>query len=492
MSPAYTTKEQFERWHIRDCARCGRRAAKAANWEGPICRTCFDHAVHTWGSCPACGTHRLLPGRRQAGEDVPVCRDCAAITRDFFCARCGFEGCLLGGRLCERCTLADKLTQALDDGTGQLRPELVPLRDGILGSQNLKRKLAWFGESRVPEVLAALARGDLRLTHEALAALPDWRTASSIRELLMHHGVLPRMDRQLMLFERWLAQRLVALEPPEHAQLVHRFATWNELRRLRRKAEDGPLRSTTTNESRQRINRAADFLAWLADHDISLDHCTQAALDAWHSEHYTTRRPAQAFLRWAMRSGAMPKLTWVWKTTTNPTPMAQHLRLALIRRLVADQTIPLRERTAGLLVLIYAQPLSRVVQMTIHDVITSDNEVLLRIGDPPTPAPGPLADLLRALLAERAAFSGPNKESTWLFPGRRAGQPLQHRSLGQALHRHGILVQAGRTSAIRQLVLQAPAPVVARMLGFHDKHTTRVLIEAGGNWNRYAPGDHDQ
>lgn len=64
-----------------------------------------------------------------------------------------FEGCLLGGRLCECYTLDQALTQAVDENTGQLRPDLVPLRDGILGSQNLKRKLAWFGESRVPEVL---------------------------------------------------------------------------------------------------------------------------------------------------------------------------------------------------------------------------------------------------------------------------------------------------------------------------------------------------
>ncbi|MFE7215535.1 hypothetical protein ACFY0A_39425 [Streptomyces sp. NPDC001698] len=38
--------------------------------------------------------------------------------RDFFCNRCGFEELLLGGRLCERCTLADALARLLDDGTG--------------------------------------------------------------------------------------------------------------------------------------------------------------------------------------------------------------------------------------------------------------------------------------------------------------------------------------------------------------------------------------
>ncbi len=36
---------------------------------------------------------------------------------------------LLGGRLCERCTLADRLTALLHDGTGRVRPEPTPLFD---------------------------------------------------------------------------------------------------------------------------------------------------------------------------------------------------------------------------------------------------------------------------------------------------------------------------------------------------------------------------
>ncbi len=48
----------------------------------------------------------------------------------------------------------------------------------------------------------------------------------------------------------------------------------------------------------------------------------------------------------------------------------------------------------------------------------------------------------------------------------------------------------GRTAALRQLVLQAPAPVVASMLGYHDETTTKVAADAGSPWTRYAPGGH--
>ncbi|MER7663669.1 MULTISPECIES: hypothetical protein [unclassified Streptomyces] len=54
----------------------------------------------------------------------------------------------------------------------------------------------------------------------------------------------------------------------------------------------------------------------------------------------------------------------------------------------------------------------------------------------------------------------------------------------------GVPAEKGRTSAIRQLVLQAPPPVIAQALGYHHKSTTRIATEAGAPWKNYAPGDH--
>jgi hypothetical protein len=472
---------------VRDCQRCQRSTVPTAIWEGPICRSCHTRAVRTWGCCPGCAAQRLLPGRRADGTSI--CRDCAGITSDFTCARCGVEGYLLKGRLCARCTLADKLTALLDDGTGRVRAELVPLRDGVLSTSRPTSTLTWFANPQVPELLTALACGTVPITHEALSQLPNWRTATFMRELLMHHGVLPMMDKQLMLFERWLTARLTAIPDPDHARVVSRFATWHELRRLRARAARHTVRPATTQDSRQRINRAIEFLAWLAERDTSLRTCAQSDVDAWYSTKYATRRSTSAFLSWAMTAGLMPELTLPQRRTSNPAPMAQRHRLAMIRKLVESPGIPLRERVVGLLVLFYAQPLSRIVLLTTDDLIVEETTVLLRIGEPPTPAPDPLAGLLRELLAQRRAFQGPNADTPWLFPGRRAGQPMRSQALGELLRHHGVAVQAGRASALRQLVLQVPAPVVASMLGYHDTHTTWLLAETGGTWSRYALGD---
>ena len=51
--------------------------------------------------------------------------------------------------------------------------------------------------------------------------------------------------------------------------------------------------------------------------------------------------------------------------------------------------------------LVYAQPLSRVVRLTIDDVIHDGDQILLRLGDPPSPLPAPVAGLLLTWIDNR-------------------------------------------------------------------------------------------
>ncbi len=140
--------------------------------------------------------------------------------------------------------------------------------------------------------------------------------------------------------------------------------------------------------------------------------------------------------------------------------------------------------------LLFAQPASRIALLTTDDIIQdTDGQVLIHLGDPPTPVPEPFADLLLRARKQRTNMNTTNGDATWLFPGRRAGRPIHPYSLAELIRDIGIPGTAVRTFALRQLVLQALAPVIARALGLHDKTTTQVLTEAGGSWNRYAPSD---
>ncbi|MFD5268884.1 hypothetical protein [Streptomyces sp. NPDC058335] len=140
--------------------------------------------------------------------------------------------------------------------------------------------------------------------------------------------------------------------------------------------------------------------------------------------------------------------------------------------------------------LLYAQPLTRVVRLTVNDVVQDGKAVLLRLGKPASPVPEPAACLLLDYIADRDNMNtATNQASPWLFPGR---QPFRPDHLSALLNDIGVPVAAARGAATRQQLLEMPAPVVANALGYHDKTTTRLRNETGGTWSRYAPGDHSR
>ncbi|MET9086071.1 hypothetical protein ABZX77_30055 [Streptomyces sp. NPDC004237] len=98
---------------------------------------------------------------------------------------------------------------------------------------------------------------------------------------------------------------------------------------------------------------------------------------------------------------------------------------------------------------------------------------------------------MRASLAEQPGLAQTSSRSrVWLFLGRQPGQPMAPTSLLDQLRMVGVPTQRARASAICQLVLQTPAPVIARAFGYHDKTTSHLVTEVGGIWSRYATGEH--
>ncbi|MFI7058088.1 hypothetical protein ACIBLB_39060 [Streptosporangium canum] len=117
--------------------------------------------------------------------------------------------------------------------------------------------------------------------------------------------------------------------------------------------------------------------------------------------------------------------------------------------------------------------------------------MFLRLGDPPSPIPEPIAPLLLNYIAARDNMNtATNRASRRLFPGRRAGRPCRPDHLSALLREIGIPAAAACGAAIRQQLLEMPAPIVADAFGYHDKTTARLLNEGGGTWTRYAPGEH--
>ncbi|MBV9139379.1 MAG: hypothetical protein JO115_00375, partial [Pseudonocardiales bacterium] len=210
--------------------------------------------------------------------------------------------------MCTRCTLRDRLRGLLGDDSGVIRPELAPLANSLLAAERPLSILTWLytrkGKTESAETLMrALGRGQIALTHEAFHTLQPWRAAAHLRELLMACGVLPRVDKQICLFERWLITHLDTITDPDHGQLIQRFAAWEVLPRLRARVANKPITPAGRRYAGEQITQATMFLDWLTARQRTLRTCEQAEIDTWHAEHHEhDHNRLRGFLLWSMAS----------------------------------------------------------------------------------------------------------------------------------------------------------------------------------------------
>ncbi|MFE2043791.1 hypothetical protein ACFXAZ_23240 [Streptomyces sp. NPDC059477] len=349
--------------------------------------------MRTRGTCPGCGQDRALPGRHPA-DGAAVCTTCAGFSQTFDCSRCGFEGKLLGGRLCERCTLTDRLTALLEDGTGRVRPTLTPLLDVLVAMDEPRSGLAWLAMRRgqpgnASQLLRRLGLGQIPLTHEAFHELQPWRAAAHLEELLMASGVLPAVDKYICSFQRWLPSHLAGIAEPEHLKTIKLFATWRVLPHLRERADRSRITPSVRGFAAEQITCATAFPHWLSARNSTLASLGQLDIDAWFTENIERGRTSlRPFLNWAMQSRRCPRSLLIPAQRISRRPvLSEDERLAALGRLLTDTDAPMRLRVASVIVLLYAQPLTRIVRLTVDDVFHDGGTTLLRLGEPASPSP---------------------------------------------------------------------------------------------------------
>jgi len=447
--------------------------------------------MEVFGICESCGTDRLLPGIGSAGQRW--CTDCAGGLGDFTCTRCGREGWREHAGVCGWCVLQDRVENVLDDGTGRVRLELMPLAGLILSMKRPRSGILWLSRPEPQSVLRAIAQGQVPLTHEGIHALPERRSTAYIRDLMVTAGILPPVDKSLFLFEQWWPEWIAAISDLEHRKMLRLFITWHYLRIFRaRVATRGELGYAAPQRARQQLRAAAGFLAALAADGRTLADTTQADLDRLFAEGPPRLRDIfQPFFRWAMTTRRMPRLDLPPHIQPPVKLLTQQRRIELIRRVHNGHGMHLTDRVLALLVLLYAQPLTRIQQLTVDDIDTTpDGVLIIRLGDPPTPVPAPFDDIIRQhLAARRNQTTAANMTSPWLFPGRASGKPLHTTSLRDRLRKLDIPNLSNRSRAIRELLRQAPPIIVASMLGYSPNGAERIATEYGTTWQRYASID---
>lgn len=233
-----------------------------------------------------------------------------------------------------------------------------------------------------------------------------------------------------------------------------------------------------------------DFLNWLHANGKSLAECKQTDIDVWLSTGSDQRRLANRFVSWCVSRGYARNICIPARETRTRREVLSETddRWSLARRLLYDPSVATIDRVAGLLVLLYSQPVSRIVRLTIDDVRVENHRVLLSLGPEPLEVPTPLGELLYELVKNRRGYAaiGNTDTNRWLFPGGRAGQHLSPGRLGVRLTGVGVPPRRARNTALIELAGELPAVVFAQLLGFNIKRATQWTAEAGNTRLSYA------
>ncbi len=502
--------------NLEECIRCGRRQrVNTRAVEGPICATCLPRKIAScsvcartvpcmvskttgqpwcgacarlWVECSRCGQ---LGAVRAGTRQAPLCAGCAVPDPDFWktCPTCGASGRLIAG-VCRRCHLHQQLHELLADTSGQIRPQLQVLHQTLATVDRPATVLNWLKRPTVRSVLADLATGQRPLSHAALDDLPPSKPVEHLRSVLAATAALPARDEQLARIQRWVTQTVNQRSDPQDKQLLHRYAVWHVLRRLRQRNRGAPTTYGQLDMVRQRVRAAIVLLDWLRSRGLTLATCRQADLDAWlTSTDASHRAEADHFVRWAISQRLNRNLRFAATRWTGPArALDQQERWQQAKRLLHDDTLDTDDRVAGLLLLLYAQRPAAISRLTIDDIDTSDGTVKLRLGSIPVVLPEPLATLTRDLVATRRghAVLGDPGTSRWLFPGGQPGRAVSADRLGERLRLLGIRPAQARSTALFQLATELPAAVLARMLGVHIKVAVQWQQVSAGDWTHYA------
>ncbi len=87
----------------------------------------------------------------------------------------------------------------------------------------------------------------------------------------------------LTRLEHWITATLADGNDPEQRALLHRYATWHVLHRLRRRNNGKHATHGQATVVQQHVRSAITLLDWLTGHGLTLANAGQGDLDTWLS-----------------------------------------------------------------------------------------------------------------------------------------------------------------------------------------------------------------
>ena len=135
--------------------------------------------------------------------------------------------------------------------------------------------------------------------------------------------------------------------------------------------------------------------------------------------------------------------------------------------------------------LLFAQPLSRIVAMRTARLATSTTPCLSPSAPCRSRCP-PLDALLAEHLTDRGMSLHGSRATGWLFPGGNPGRHLNTENIRSQLVAIGIKPYEGRKATLLQLAADVPTPVLGELIGISNNAADWARL-ASRDWRSTSP-----
>jgi hypothetical protein len=213
---------------------------------------------------------------------------------------------------------------------------------------------------------------------------------------------------------------------------------------------------------KQEITETVKFLSWLEErHGRAVAECTQQDVDEYLASGPTTRHSIRTFFIWAKKSKINVAVQIGFRQAKTSPVVTQEQRLGWLKELLSGDAESLPYRVAGTLLLLYAQPLTKIAALQATTVAQVDGETRIALGQEPIPVPEPFASQLNYLVRNRPNLrtAGGTIGTPWLFPSNRPGRHLDPQSIMMRLRWLGVDLLGSRNTALQELVSEVPPPI---------------------------------
>ncbi|WP_425385398.1 helicase associated domain-containing protein [Streptomyces himastatinicus] len=160
-------------------------------------------------------------------------------------------------------------------------------------------------------------------------------------------------------------------------------------------------------------------------------------------------------------------------------------RWALVRRLLHDADLPAATRVAGLLLLLYAQSVSRTARLRLDQVTRTDDTVYLALGPVPTTLPGPLPQLVLDLADARRFYARRDMDADRIDQMEKLGMVWSHFDVAWE---EGLSAARGWAAEAGHLLAPLDATHQGYRVGIWLKNARAAARKAAENEQRRAEG----